>query len=124
MTTNQPTTLAAIAEHDAGRLDKAEAIYRTALAENPNDLAALIGLGDVLSDARQAVEAEGLYRRALAIDSESSAVAGAYDGLAAILQDGGDLDNAIVASKKAAVLRGNADDAFGRGKLAGISGSS
>jgi tetratricopeptide (TPR) repeat protein len=112
---NHASTLEAVAEHDAGRLDRAESLYRDTLSQHPTDLAALIGLGDVLSDARQVAEAEEVYRRALAIESDTPAVAGAYDGLAAILQDSGDLDGAIVASKKAAVLRGDADDAFGVG---------
>jgi tetratricopeptide (TPR) repeat protein len=115
MTTNESSTSAAIAEHDAGRFDQAERIYRTRLAQVPNDLAALIGLGDVLSDSRQVAEAEEMYRKAIAIESDTQAVSGAYDGLAAILQDAGDLDGAIIASKKAAVLRGNADDAYGVG---------
>jgi tetratricopeptide (TPR) repeat protein len=113
MSTNQTAT--ALAEHDAGRLDRAESIYRTRLAEAPDDVAALIGLGDVLTDARQLTEAEGFYRRAIELDGESTTAAGAYDGLAAIRQDIGDLDTAVTASKKAAILRGNADDTFGVG---------
>jgi tetratricopeptide (TPR) repeat protein len=60
-------------------------------------------------------EAEQIYRRAIALDPDASANAGAYDGLAAVLQDTGDLEGAIIASKKAAHLRGNADDTFGVG---------
>lgn len=96
-------------------MDKAESIYRARLAEHPDDLATIIGLGDVLTDAGQFTEAEELYRRAIALDGESPTVAAAYDGLAAILQDMGDLENAIPASKMAAHLRGNADDSFGVG---------
>jgi tetratricopeptide (TPR) repeat protein len=113
MTTDSPTTATAVAEHEAGRLDQAQAIYRARLAQYPDDLASLIGLADVLTDAGQLTEAEELYRKAIALDGDSPAAAGAYDGLAAIRQDLGDLDTAIPASKKAAVLRGNAEDSFG-----------
>ncbi len=96
-------------------MDKAESLYRARLSQQPDDLATIIGLADVLTDAGQFTEAEELYRRAISIDGESPAAAGAYDGLAAIRQDMGDLENAIPASKKAAHLRGNADDSFGVG---------
>ena len=105
----------AAAEHEAGRLSKAENLYRTRLSQAPFDVHALIGLGDVLTDAGELVEAEELYRRAIAADGESTALAGAYDGLAAVLQDTGNLDEAIIASKKAAALRGSAEDSFGVG---------
>jgi tetratricopeptide (TPR) repeat protein len=115
MTTNEVSTSAAVAEHEAGRLDQAESLYRARLSQFPDDLATIIGLADVLTDAGQLTEAEGLYRKAIALDGESPAAAGAYDGLAAIRQDLGDLEAAIPASKKAAVLRGSADDSFGVG---------
>ncbi len=104
-----------MAEHEAGRMDRAEAIYRARLAKNPRDLASLIGLGDVLTDTQRLAEAEAMYRQAIAVDGESPAAAGAYDGLAAVLQDSGQLEPAIAASKKAAVLRGSAEDSFGVG---------
>jgi tetratricopeptide (TPR) repeat protein len=113
MTTDETSTATAIAEHEAGRLDKAQAIYRTRLTQYPDDLATLIGLADVLTDSGQLGEAEELYRKAITIDADSPAVAGAYDGLAAIKQDTGDLDAAVPFSKKAAELRGNAEDSFG-----------
>jgi tetratricopeptide (TPR) repeat protein len=115
MTIEEPSTSAAVAEHEAGRLDRAESIYRKRLAANPKDLASLIGLGDVLTDDHRLAEARPVYEQAIALDPENPANAGAYDGLAAVLQDTGDLDGAIIASKKAAVLRGNADDSFGVG---------
>src|SRR5581483_6469972 len=43
MTTDEPSTATAVAEHEAGRLDKAEAIYRARLSQYPDDLATLIG---------------------------------------------------------------------------------
>jgi tetratricopeptide (TPR) repeat protein len=113
--TDELSTSTAVAEHEAGRLDKAESIYRARLSQHPEDLATIIGLADVLTDAGQFADAEELYRRAIALDGESPAAAGAYDGLAAIRQDLGDLENAIPASKMAAQLRGSADDSFGVG---------
>src|ERR1700722_14624553 len=107
------STSTAVAEHEAGRWDKAESIYRARLSQYPDDLATIIGLGDVLTDAGQLTEAEEFYRRAVGMDGEAPAAAGAYGGWAAIRQDLGDLDNAIPASKMAAQLRGNADDSFG-----------
>ncbi len=115
MTTEELSTSAAVAEHEAGRMDRAEAIYRGRLAADPKDLAALIGLGDVLTDTQRFPEAEQFYRQAIALEPDAPAAAGAYDGLAAVLQDNGDLDGAIQASKKAAVLRGSAEDSYGVG---------
>jgi predicted Zn-dependent protease len=94
MTTNPSTLSTAQAEHQAGRLPQAEAIYRDHLARFPQDLAALIGLGDVLVDSGQITAAEEFYRRAIAVDGESPAATGAYDGLATVLQAKGDLDDA------------------------------
>ena len=115
MTTNDSSTSAGVAENQAARLDQEEALYRGMLQANPQDLSALIGLGDVLTDTHRLKDAETLYRQAVALSPDAPEAAGAYDGLAAVLQDSGDLDGAIAASKKAAVLRGNADDSFGVG---------
>jgi tetratricopeptide (TPR) repeat protein len=99
-------------EHQAGRLDIAEALYRRVLNDHPQDVSALIGLGDVLSDAGRADEAEVIYNRAIAIDPDAVKAAAAYEGLAAIRQDKGDLDGAIADTKKAARLRNDADATF------------
>ena len=120
MTTNQPSTSASTTDLDPGRLDpgrldEAERAYRKQLVTDPADIASLIGLGDVLADTNRLKEAEEFYRKAIELQPDAAECAGAYDGLAAVLQDSGDLENAIVASKKAAVLRGNADDSFGVG---------
>ena len=51
---------AAIAHHQAGRLDEARHLYRHILAVDPNDVAVLNNLGLISNDA----EAEALFRRA------------------------------------------------------------
>jgi tetratricopeptide (TPR) repeat protein len=112
MSTRGPTLESALAEHEAGRLPQAEAMYRQLLAESPSDLSVLIGLGDVLVDSGQEAAAQDCYRRAIELDGDSPAATGAYDGLAAVLQGIGDLDNAVAAGKKAAQLRGDGQETF------------
>ncbi len=98
--------------HDAGRFADAEAAYRQLLADRPGDTAVVISLADVLVDAGRIDEAELLYKQVLETSPAAASSAGAYDGLAAIAQDRGDLNTAVPFSKKAAELRGNADDAY------------
>jgi Flp pilus assembly protein TadD len=98
--------------HAAGRLDEAESAYRQLVAEQPGDPALHTALADVLVDAGRAAEAAPIYR--LVIDAAPTAPtsADAYDGLAAILQDAGDIPNAAAASLHGAQLRGDADEAY------------
>ena len=98
--------------HDAGQLDAAEVAYRQLLADRPDDPALAVALGDVLTDAGRPAEAAALYRRVIDAAPDATASADAYDGLAAILQDGGQVDEAIAASTMAVRLRGDADDAY------------
>jgi tetratricopeptide (TPR) repeat protein len=101
--------------HEAGRLAEAESAYRQLLNDRPGDSAMMISLADVLVDAMRFAEAEPLYRQVIAAAPDSPASAGAYDGIAAIFQDRGELEQAVPASKKAAELRGDADDAYAVG---------
>ncbi len=98
--------------HDAGRLEEAEAAYRRLLVGRPADPALLVGLGDVLADAGRGSEAAALYRRVVDAGPDAPASADAYDGLAAVLQDAGDVPAAVDASRRAVALRGDADDAY------------
>jgi Flp pilus assembly protein TadD len=104
---------AAAAElHDAGRLGEAEAAYRQLLADRPDDPDLAVALADVLADAGRGDEAVALYRRVIDAAPDDAETAEAHDGLAAVLQDAGDVDGAVVASRRAAELRGDADDAY------------
>ena len=110
MTAVDPATAAEL--HEADRLDEAESAYRQLVADHPGDPAHRIGLADVLVDAGGAAEAAPLYRAVIDAAPDDTASAGAYDGLAAILQDAGDVPNAVAASLRAVQLRGDADDAY------------
>ena len=72
----------------------------------------LISLGNVLSDAGRLDDAEPVYQQVIATAPHAPESAGAYEGLAAIYQDRGDLPKAVQASKKAAELLGDADNAY------------
>jgi tetratricopeptide (TPR) repeat protein len=108
-------TSIAAAHHEAGRFAQAESAYSQLLAERPGDLALMISLADVLVDSRRFSEAEPLYRKVIDAAPDSPASVGAYDGLAAVLQEFGDLDQAVPASKKAAHLRADPDEAYAVG---------
>jgi tetratricopeptide (TPR) repeat protein len=60
----------ALADHAAGRLDRAEAGYRRVLEEDAEDLDALSLLGLILQDRGDFAESLALLRRALAIDPD------------------------------------------------------
>ncbi len=49
--------------------------FKSRLARNPRDLAALVGLGDLYADAGKFPQAEAYYRRALAVDPRNEAAA-------------------------------------------------
>ena len=98
--------------HDAGDLDGAEAAYRAVLTGRPGDPAVTVALADVLADAGRGDEAAALYRSVIDAAPEAADSADAYDGLAAVLQDGGRVDDAVLASTAAVRLRGEADDAY------------
>src|SRR4051812_41296473 len=101
MTSTDPTLAAAAAHHDAGRLSEAEQAYRQFLDAHPDAPAATPRLGDVLADAGRASEAAACYQRVVDAAPNAPASAGAYDGLAAVLQDQGNLARAAAASLRA-----------------------
>ena len=98
--------------HDAGDLPGAEAAYRALLADRPGDPAVTVALADVLTDAGRKAEAADLYQSVVDAAPGDADSADAYDGLAALRQDAGDVDAAIIASRAAVRLRGDADDAY------------
>ena len=107
-----PALSAAADLHDAGDLGGAEAAYRRLLVDRPDDPAVTVALGDVLADAGRAEEATALYRRVVDAAPDAPASADAYDGLAAVLQDAGQIPDAVAASLRAIELRADADDAY------------
>jgi tetratricopeptide (TPR) repeat protein len=104
--------LAAAALSEAGRLAEAEAAYRALASERPDDAAIRIALADLLADTGRSAEAATLYRQVIDAAPDAVASADAYDGLAAVLQEAGDVPNAVAASLRAVALRGDADDAY------------
>ena len=109
---DDPAMTAAADLHDAGDLAGAEAAYRTLLAARPGDPAVTIALADVLADAERSADASHLYHLVIDAAPDAPESADAYDGLAAVLQDAGDVDRAVAASRRAVALRGDADDAY------------
>lgn len=65
---------AAIAVHQAGKLDEAANAYRQSLRANPDHAAARANLGQVLGTLGQLKEAETQYRRALQLNGRDPAV--------------------------------------------------
>jgi tetratricopeptide (TPR) repeat protein len=114
-TTDETPLAAAIAHHDAGRLAEAEQALRELLTSDPNNLAGLTRLGDVLSDASRPAEAIEVYNKVITAAPRDPATAAAYDGVAAALQERGQIDAAVAASKKAVELRHNPDVAYALG---------
>lgn len=115
MSSTDPTLSDAATHHEAGRLAEAEQAYRMFLADHPDDIIATTRLGDVLVDAGRVVEAAAYYRQAIATAPNDPAAAGAYDGMAAVLQDQGHLPAAAAASVRAVELRRDADAAYALG---------
>ena len=109
---DDPAVSAAADLHDAGDLTGAESAYLALLAASPNDPRLTVGLADVLTDADRVDEATALYRGVIDAAPDAPSSADAYDGLAAVLQDAGDVDGAVTASRHAVRLRGDADDAY------------
>ena len=98
----------ALALHRSGRLAEAEAVYRQALEEAPDDPEALNHLGLLRyqrGDSRQALT---LLRRAVAA-SPRSATCHLHLGL--VLEQGSDLESALAAYREAVRLKPRAPDA-------------
>lgn len=112
-----PAVAAARALLDAGQLPEAEAAFGDLLAARPGDAAVLTGLGDVLTDAARPAEAMAVYRQVIDAAPDAPASSDAYDGLAALLQDAGDVDGAVAASKRSVELTGDPDEVYRLGYL-------
>lgn len=91
----------AIALHESGQLDVAEAAYRAILQTNPNEPDALNLLGLILQDQGKSAEAIALIARALEIDP---AFPEALTNLARAKRAVGDADAAVALARRAVAL--------------------
>ncbi len=89
---------AALEHHRAGRLDKAEALYRTILLTEPNQADALNLLGVAVQQKGDAEQAVRLIRRAIAADATEAIY---YTNLGSALQAAGRLDEAATVYRQA-----------------------
>lgn len=96
----------ALAEHAAGRLERAEREYRTALALDPEEPMAHGNLGAIMGAKRRFAEAEREFRQELLINPD---YAPAHHNLAALLQARGLYDEA--AAHWESSLQGQRNDA-------------
>ncbi len=111
---------AALAHHEAGQLDMAEAGYRALLAHHPTHPHANNNLAILLRGKRLWNEAVAHYRRAIAALPEDAPVRGNF---ACALEEQGRHAEAIAAMRVAlAVQPGHADGWFNAGNMLGSAG--
>lgn len=91
----------AIAQHQAGRLEDAEVLYRRVLAVNPSEIDALRLLGVLRFQRGDGTEAQQWLHKALRV---APAHAKAHDNLGFVLSGLGQLDAALVALRRAVEL--------------------
>jgi tetratricopeptide (TPR) repeat protein len=108
----RPELAHARAVHDAGQYPQAETLFRGMITANPQDWSAVVGLADVLSDWGRPDEGRPLYQSVIDANTDAAVTANAWDGLAAIYQDQGNIDDAVIAGKNSARLRKDADEAY------------
>jgi tetratricopeptide (TPR) repeat protein len=72
----------------------------------------LLATADAHQDAGRLAEAEQVYRQVIEVAENPSQSADGHDGLAAVFQDQGRIDEAVAASRRAAELRGDPDYAY------------
>lgn len=100
---------AAVAHHQAGRLDEAERLYRRVLASDSAHADALRLLGVLRFQRGEAGEAEQLLRRALAA---APGLAKAHDNFAYVMRGLGRNEEALVAMRRAVELAPEVDNLF------------
>jgi tetratricopeptide (TPR) repeat protein len=94
---------AAAGLEDAGRYDAAVSAYAAILGRWPDSLAALIGLGNTRYAAGQLAGAEAVFRTAVSFHPNEPA---AWNNLAHVLAEQGELTEALAAAKRAVDLGG------------------
>jgi tetratricopeptide (TPR) repeat protein len=100
MAMNDPTTVAKTLYFE-GRAADAEGLYRRVLAERPDDVAAIEGLGVLVLQQGRTGEAVSLFARALAIQPDSPRLCA---NLGEALRSIGRLDEALVHLRRATEL--------------------
>ncbi|WP_454016805.1 tetratricopeptide repeat protein [Azospirillum sp. Marseille-Q6669] len=100
----------AIAQHRAGNLDEARALYGRILSADPSHTDARHLSGIAAYQAGQAVQASVCFRATLAIDPSFAA---AYNSLGNVLADRSRPDDAVRAYRRAIALQGGYAEAFG-----------
>jgi tetratricopeptide (TPR) repeat protein len=110
----------AMALESERRFEEAEALYREVLEVRPNSIRAWVDLGNVAAERGRPRDAEGAYRRALAIDPDDR---DALNNLAwLLLEEGVRLEEAEGLATRAATPAGpdrpRAQDTLGRVQLA------
>ncbi len=73
----------------------------------------LLAVADAHQDAGRLADAEQVYRQVIEAAENPSQTAEGHDGLAAVFQDQGRIDEAVAAGRRAAELRGDPDYAYG-----------
>jgi Tfp pilus assembly protein PilF len=99
----------AIAQHRAGRLPEAIALYRKALALEPRRTEALINLGGALTALGRLDEAAKVLEEALRYKPDSAA---AHNNLGLVREHQGKWEEAAVAYRRAVVLAPDYGDAY------------
>ena len=103
----------AIAHHRAGRLSKAESLYKEVLRADPRNGAAYNNLGIAYRAHGKLDEANACYRRALEIDPDDAM---AHSNLANVLYDQGKVDDAFACYRRALEIKpDNADTHYNLG---------
>jgi predicted O-linked N-acetylglucosamine transferase (SPINDLY family) len=99
----------AIQHHQAGRLSKAETLYRAILARDPHCVDALHYLGVIAHQVGQHAVAVGLIRQAEALAPANAAI---HSNLGEAYRHLGRLDEAVACLRQALALRSNYPDAL------------
>jgi predicted O-linked N-acetylglucosamine transferase (SPINDLY family) len=99
----------AVALHQAGKLEEAQAIYRRVLAEDPGHADALYLMGSLAYQTGRADEAIVLLEKAIAARPTAAAY---HNNLGAVLASRGELEKACAAYRRAGELDPNLASAF------------
>jgi tetratricopeptide (TPR) repeat protein len=93
----------AVTAHKAGRLNDARGLYRSVLAKQPKNVAALHLLGVLTGQSGAPAEAVELIRRALAVKPDAPEI---HADLGEMLRRAGDVEGAVASFEKAIALNG------------------